>query len=528
MKRTLALLFTFLLPVLVQAQIEFGERYEQKHTWQNESYLVVSNEEEGLLLLETDFDAASKDYPVYLKQFDTELNVGWQDTLRIPQRFFIKGYHYSEKKTFLLLQNRILSSIKVLRIDAAKGQVDEFESKKIVELDITEFEVVKNTAVIGGYFEERPAVFAYDLENDIVRTLQNVYQNRSELLEIKVNRDSVTFNVLASTLTDNGDRTIVVNTYDYGGTAVRDYRLDIRPEYQLINGISSSINDITQVVVGLYSVRATNSVAGIYVNYIDRTGQQSMTYHNLGTLPHFFDYMGEKRSKKLKDKALDFIAEGKEQRYRAEVLFREVLEKDGKLIITAEYHKQLNNTPSTTRLMNYNRYNSVNNLYSLYNSYSQFYDGNVMVRETEFTHAYIMVLDMNGNLEWDDAMEIDETIEGGLDELGRFQWLGDDKAAYFYYRDEELYMKLLTPKAEAEVSESELKLMDEVDKIRHEQDATIGTVRWYDNHFIVYGVQHVRPEDKSEGLRKVFFINKISANENIEPQKLEKSRKHRR
>lgn len=509
MKKPALLLLGILLSCLANGQVEFEERYEQEHDWLKDDYLVMSNNEEGILLVQSDLDAASKTYPLFLKHLNSSLEKVWEDTVRVPQRFFVKGYFYAEKRSYLLLQNSQEHSVKVLRVDAHKKELKEFDSKEIAELSITEFEVVKNTAIIGGYFEERPVVFAYDLVQNKVRTLQNVYQNESELLEVKVNKDSLSFNVLASFKDDNKERAIMVNTYDYEGNPLRDYTIQTKPEYELINGVSSSINDISQVVVGMYGYKSNYAVSGLYVNYVDRTGTQTMNFYNFGELPRFLDYLGEKKANKQKAKALNLKKGGKELRYKASAMMRELIEKDGKLVFTGEFFKTYNQDNNVGRLNQYGRVNSNNNFNNLSNNYNQWQNTSSQVQESDVTHAYTLVLNQQGELQWDNYMEIDENITGGINEFGSFQWLGD-KAAYIYYHDKELFMKILDEMGESEMLTTDLQLMDEGDEVRLEKSESLGTLRWYDNHYLVYGIQHVRPADRTLPQRKVFFINKVS------------------
>lgn len=510
MKKPALLLLGIVFSCLLQAQVEFGERYEQEHDWLKDNYLVISNDEEGVLLVQADYDGASKKYPLFLKHLDPTLEKVWEDTVQIPQRFFVKGYFYAEKRSYLLLQNAHEHSVKVLRVDAHKKEFKEFDSKEIAELSITEFEVVKNTAIIGGYFEERPVVFAYDLVQNKIRTLQNVYQNESELLEVKVNKDSLSFNVLASFKDDNKDRAIMVNTYDYEGNPLRDYTIQTKPDYELINGVSSSINDISQVVVGMYGYKSNYAVSGLYVNYVDRTGTQTMNFYNFGELPRFLDYLGEKKANKQKAKALNLKKDGKELRYKASAMMRELIEKDGKLIFTGEFFKTYSQDNNVGRLDRYGRPESYNNINSLYNNYDQWQSTSRQVQESDVTHAYTLVLNQQGELQWDNYMEIDENITGGINEFGSFQWLGD-RAAYIYYHDKELFMKVLDESGKSEMLTTGLQLKDEGEEVRLEKSESLGTVRWYGNHYLVYGIQHVRSADRSQPLRKVFFINKVSA-----------------
>lgn len=499
MKKSALLLLGIVLSFLVQAQAEFGERFEQEYDWLQASYLVIPNNEEGVLLVQVDNDGTSNKHLLTLRHLNKNLKNVWEGTVEISQRFFVRGFFYAERRSYLLLQNTYQHSIKVLQVDTKKKEIKEFDSKEIAELDIREFEVVKNTAIIGGYFEERPVVFAYDLLHNKVRTLQNVYQNDSRLLEVKINKDSLSFNVLVSINDDNGDRAIVVNTYDFEGNSLRNYTIHTKPDYELINGLSSSINDISQVVVGLYGYKVNYAVSGLYVNYIDRTGTQTMNFYNFGELPRFLDYLGEKRANKQKTKALNMKKVGKELRYKGNAMMGALIEEDGKLVFSGEFFKTYTHDKNVGRLTEYGGI-STNN---------QEQERALKHPESDVTHAYVMVLNQQGEIQWDNYMEIDRNLIGVINEFGSFQWLGD-KAAYIYYHDKELFMKVLDQSGKSEKLTTDLPLMEEGDEIRLEKEKSLGTTRWYDNHYLVYGLQYIRSADKSLPQRKVFFINKVS------------------
>ena len=240
--------FTICLSVLIMsklaAQVEHHARYETEHQWNNQDYMVISNEHKGVLLVKPLTPGTGKDATILFSHLNSELKETWTSLVDVPKRFFLKGYHYIDDVTYLLFQNRSTNHIiKIVAINPFEQTIEEYEPKQVVDLEIYEFEVLKNSAIIGGYYDDRPVVFAYDMKNDRVRTLANVYQNNSELLEVRINRDSLTFNVIATQLDDKRDRTILVNTYDYVGNSIRDYELQTAPDHQLLSAVSSSIHN---------------------------------------------------------------------------------------------------------------------------------------------------------------------------------------------------------------------------------------------------------------------------------------------
>ncbi|MFY0593965.1 hypothetical protein [Roseivirga sp.] len=522
MKRiSISCFFLFALAT-AYAQVGHIARFESPHEWNNQDHIVISNEEKGVLLVQPMTPGTSKNVDIQYRYLDKNLEEQWIGFFEVSRRLFLKGYHYVDGVAYLLFQNRSSQRyIKLVTIDLDNQKVDSYEPKQIVELDIQEFEVIQKTAIIGGYIEGRPAVFAYDLAGGNVRTLPNVYQNNSDLLEVRVNSDSLTFNVIASEINEVKDRTILVNTYDYKGNAVRDYQLQTEEGHQLLSGISSSIIDRTQTIVGLYSMKTGTYPSGIYVNHVDKTGQQSMKYYFFGEFETFLDHTGEKRAKKLKERALSARQNNRDWRYKTDALFREIIEQDGKLIVVGEFFK-----PWTVNTDNYWRNRNQFSRFSDFadptlgtfqgltrdpNAFRQ----NGIRSDFNFTHAFALVLDEKGTVEWDSSFEIEENVDGALEDFGAFQWY-DNQGFYAFYHDKELVVKYLNDKENQKGDISELALVYEDDKLKFERDQYRGITRWYGDKYLVYGLQHVRSDETKPNLRKVFFINAITVGPKFE------------
>lgn len=521
----LCLISICLIPVY--GQVDYLNRYELENDWDNIDYVVVSNQQRGVMLVKPLSANVGKNARVEFSHLNTELKEEWAGFFETAKSQYLRGYHYHNNVTYLLFQVRSDNRfIKIVALDALKKEVRTFEPKKIVDLDISEFEAIKGSAIIGGYIEGRPAVFVYNMETDEVRTLPNVFQNNSDLLEVRINSDSVTFNVIASQLDEKKDRTILVNTYDYEGNVVRDYELITDSQHQLTSAVSSSILDRAQVVVGLYSVKTGTYPSGFYINHVDRTGRQTMKYMNFGEFDTFLEHTGKRRFPKMKERALAAKQDNKEWRYKTDALFREMIELDGKLMISGEFFKPWTvSTSSNTNWRNYNRFSGPNFFNDpAINSISGRNPGdasNLTGRsDFNFTHAFAFVINLKGEISWDGSFEINENPEGALEDFGAFQW-EDDAAYYAYYHDKEFVVKHLNDSEDKEGNRSALELPNEGDELRFEKDRFRGVTRWYGNRFLVHGVQHVRSINKSSGLRKVFFINSVAVGPKTEAGKLD-------
>ncbi len=495
----------------IKAQVNHVARYESLHESRNGAYLVIPNEDKGLLLIKPIISSSTSDSKIEVAHLGLNLKEKWQGVLDMPSRFDLGGYYYDSNITYLLFQVRSDNRfIRIVTIDTSKKEIKSFEPRQIIDLTIFEFDVINGSVVIGGYLGQRPAVYVYNMENGQVHTLSNVYQNDSELFEVRTNSDGVTFNVLVSQFDEKQDKTVQVSTYDYNGNMVRTYQLNTDPTYQLVSGMSSSIYDKSQVVVGLYSVNMNSNPSGFFINQVNKTGEQTMRYVNFGEFDTFLNHLGKKRSLRMKTKALAAKEMNKEWQYKIDVLPREMEEVNGRLVLFGEYFKPWNvRTLGRKSKSAYAKLSRFNNPFLNPNSFNGAYRLHRMSTGIGFKNGFALVLDQEGKILWDGAMDINESIYGGLVDLGSFQW-HDGKAYYAYHHDDELRMKHLNKTESTQVNVSKLTLLSEEDMLSKGAESPLKTVGWYDNQFLVYGMQYVRPIDKSENTRKVFFINAIS------------------
>lgn len=520
MIKTLVPLLMLCMFSSAKAQVSHIARFEHVHEWSNIDYIVIPNEEKGVLLVQPMTPGLGKKNAIHFRHLNSELQEDWTGVFEISKRVSLIGYHYVNNVAYLLFQNRENQRfIRIVSVDLKEKKVKDFDLKQIVDLDIKEFEVIKKSIIIGGYIEGRPAVFNYDMVSGNVQTLPNVYQNNSDLLEVRINSDSLTFNVIASEEDEKKDRTVLVNTYDYLGNPVREYQLETAANHQLLSAVSSSINNKSQVITGLYSVQLGTYPSGFYINHVDRTGIQIMKYYNFGEFDTFLDHRGKKRSTKMKERALTAKTSNREWRYKTKALFREIVEEDGKLVIMGEFYKPW--TTSTSRNSRFNDNGPMTRTIDRFSN-TRLIDDAFDIRgvtspsssDINYTHAFSLVLDEDGEILWDGSLDINENIDGPVRRFGDFQWYNGD-AYYAYYDEKEFVVSHLNNKEDTEGNTSALSLMNSEDELRFERDEYKGVTRWYDNRYLVYGLQHVKPKDKSSGMRKVFFINAVGVGPNF-------------
>lgn len=504
------------------AQLMQTARYEVSHDWTDMPYLVVNNDKRGVTIVQPKVKGSAPEFEIKFDHLNRQLDVQWSGSFQVSSQMNLVGTHYSLQHTYLLFQNRINNKFfQLVSLNLDDKNLIVFETKEIIHINLQYFEMVQNIAILGGYREDKPLVVAYNPEDGSVNTLENIYQPNAELAEVRVNKDSVTFNVMTSVLNDRKERTLVVHTFDYIGNYIRGYQLESKDEHQLLTGVSSSIRDKAQLVTGLYTTKNGSYPSGLFVNHIDKTGVQTMNFYNFAIFDSFLNHLGEKRSERLKKKARKKFKNGKDWRFKTDVFFRSMLENDNELLVTAEFFK-----PWSFSTENYNLNRFGLRRFSSFNSgrddpYRPINSSNYRApREFDFTHAFALSLSPNGEMNWDKSFTINSVHEGARDEFGAFQWY-EGQVYYSYYYRRELVAGHINGTDQNEIRTS-LSLKEKDEELKFNIDETFDFTRWYDNYILIHGVQRVKSADQKGKIRRVFFVNKLGFEPHFENEEVKK------
>ncbi len=503
-------------------QLSQTARYEIPQDWTDMSYVVINNDKQGITVIQPKVKGSDPKYELYFDHLDRDLKLKWRGSFQMSRQMNLVGYHYSMQKTYLLFQNRVNNRFfQLVSLNTEQKNIVVFDTIEILDITMQYFEMVQQTAVIGGYREDKPVVVAYNPEDGSVNTLENIYQSRAELAEVRINQDSVTFNVLTSVLNDRKERTLEVHTYDYQGNYIRGYQLESEPKYHLLTGISSSIRDKAQVVTGLYTTKNGSYPSGIFIHHIDKTGKQAINFYNFGEFNTFLDHLGDKRANRLKERARNKLEINGDWRFKTDVFFRPMLETEDEYMVMAEFYK-----PWSFSTENYNLNRIGLRRYSSFNTgrddpYRPLNPRNYRTpKEFDFTHAFVISVSAEGHMNWDRSFTINSMHEGLIDEYGEFQWF-NGQVYYSYYFRRELVASHINAQEKNEVR-TKLTLMHPEEELKFEVDDSFDFTRWYDNFLLIHGVQRIKSPNEDGEIRRVFFINKLRFDPNFKNDGMKK------
>ena len=84
----------------------------------------------------------------------------------------------------------------VLRIDLSTRKGFEYGLSNLLDMELAEFLVQNNSVIVMGVADTRPAVQVYDLDDKSVHTLQGIYGNDTQILQIRKMPEIESFQVV--------------------------------------------------------------------------------------------------------------------------------------------------------------------------------------------------------------------------------------------------------------------------------------------------------------------------------------------
>ncbi len=487
-------------------QIEQPTRYEVELEFGDDFFDVLSVKEYGILLTRKISDVYEKGKsPWQFMMLDTTLFERWRNDIFLDYSYELRGYDHLGDKAYYLFQYRQdrLGSDVILEIDVVTGIYQQYEVKRTFNYQLTEFEVINNSAVFGGYVNMRPTVVQYFFREGQTKVFPGFYFDRSRLLQIDVNDVSGIITVITSIRTFDKKNTISIRKFSSDGEMLENYNLKPEEKTSLVDARNVSIDRNNDVIAGTYSGKNVKYSRGIFLAYVDDYGEETIKYYNYAELASFFSYMKARREKRVKERIKRKKIKGKKMKFNYRLLVHDVIEYKNNYVLLGEaYYPK------------YNNYNTYGGMYSYYPNYGTSSAYRYYFEGYQYTHAVVIGFDEKGNLLWDNSFEINDVINYYLKQFVHAD-PKEDKIVLLYNYENVIRSKLIEGNDVLEgKSFSDISLKFEDDEVKTNNSEYGGLEKWYDNKFFAYGIQKIK-NMKDVGVklnRRVFFINKIIYN----------------
>ncbi len=482
------------------AQLEQPGRIEIPMRESDEDFQVVAAKERGIVLyrevknIETRME---RKYQIIL--IDSMLNTVWEQHYFINLRYIIRGFEHFDNYFYLLFQRNtesLKADLFVLRIDLDTKLSETFLIEREFLMDLTDFEVVGNTLVFGGYSNSLPTVVCYEFGKNQPKVLPGFIGERTELQHLKIDDERRLINVLVSFRTKDKRKSLSLKSFDEHGELIKNINLQPADERSLLYGETVKLDRNAELVVGTYTRKRSDMSRGIYIARISQEGDQVINYYNYADLKNFFSFMKAKRQKRIKERIQRRKIKGKKNKFFYRLLVHEVVEWNGKYIMVGEAFY-----PKYSQSAYYGGLGAPNYV----NPQSMAFEG------YKYTHAVVFGFDRRGRLLWDNSFEINDVVSYTLDQYVHIS-VSDGELALIYMFENEIRTKVIEGNEVLEGKTfNELKLSFEDDVVSNHKNEYGGLEKWYDGNLFVYGIQKIK-NIKDDGVklsREVFFINKI-------------------
>ena len=486
------------------AQVHQPDRFEIELTPYEDEYNVLSAEDQGVLVYREMSEFKSGAELWRFTMLDTSLTKKWEKEYFLDRDHIYKGYDYDENNFYFLFEIAVGNShdLKLIKMSATTGDTLNYTIKNLVPIRLEAFEMASGAAIIGGYFNEDPVVMYYSLDKKKTKVLPGIFGNRTELVQVKIEKDII--KVLVTERTFDKRNTLAIKTYDLEGNYLDNYIFKPDEDTGLIFGRVAEVNNEGSLIVGTYGARKSDYSRGLFVAQHKKDEGQVMKYFNFADLDNFFAYMKAKRQERVANKITRKKVKGKKVKFNYRLLVHEIIESEDSYIMLGEafYIKYNNNA-------NFSRYGVNSNYgYSNSNNYTP-----MNFAGYRYTHAVVIGFDKKGNKLWDNSFQIEDVLSYSLDQYVHADVV-DDKVILLYLYNNEIRTKIISGSEVFEgKSYNEVEMYFADDYVNKNNYSNIGGLeKWYDHNFFAYGVQKIKNlRDRGVKLnRKVFYINKIS------------------
>ncbi len=477
-------------------QINQPLRMEVDLKRQDNHYKVMSMEEKGIVLFrELQYIPETRKKAWEVVRLDTTLQNILTQNYYLDYEAELLGYEYRANHFYLLYRmgQYQKDDFKIIKINMDTGEDVHFDIKQIVPVSLTEFTVIGNAALLGGYVNYRPALIHYSFETKKIKVLPGIYRNRSELIELNIDEATNTFTVLMTEQTREKFSTISLKRFNAKGDLLQNTLLEPLPNSSIMYGRTTSLTNKHQFIVGTYSHKRSNFSRGIYIAQLDPSSQEKpkITYFNYGDLKNFFNYMKAKRAARVKERVERRKVQGKKVRLNYRLMVNDIIMDNGNFLMIGEAY--------------YPKYGNVN--YYGYNPGTS----NQAFLGYKYTHAVIIAFDSDGKLVYDNSFEINDVLRFQLDQLVSIN-VQDNRVILLYTYENIIRSKIIQGDEVLEGKAfNEIELAFESDIVGNNNTEVGGLKKWYGDYFFAYGVQKLKNLRASgaEWNREVFYVNKI-------------------
>lgn len=500
------------------AQIRQTSRFESERKYSDEDFTIIPLKSDGLALLreKNKFKAGNNTWEIVL--LDTALQETGTLEFEINIQNRLVGYEHSPGEVHILfVRNEVKGYMDLISISLISKEVNRFEIKPELNLQLTHFSKVGSNFIFGGFVNRESAVLLYNPVIDNLKVLPGFFQKDIELIDMRVNQNQ-TFNTLLVDRGDHDSKKVIFRTFDSSGKQLLESLADVDRDITFFTGITSTLEREDLIILGTWGKANSKQASGFFALPVNPFETRQIKRIHFAELAHYLDYLKPKRAAIIKEKTQKSIEDNKIPDFTNYAMPFKIIEHSSGFWLIAESYNpsSTNNQYPIYSPYNYYPYYSpfggyypMNRMYGPTAPYS--YGNNVQNEEdVKIVQSVVIGFDTNGTVISDFSFKLDDVKRSSLEQISDF-YVGNDSLQIFYKKESELNIlaiNLETGETTDQIQKIKLNSVDEEIRSERKQDGLIK--HWFDNSFYVWGYQTIRNRAKRDNKTKeVFYINKV-------------------
>lgn len=520
--KTFLTILSLLIFTQIQAQLEQPHRFENIQKYNDADFTVVSLEREGLALFRgTDqYKDRMRSWQVML--LDTTLQTKLDTLVTIEKEYTLIGYEYTAGMLSLLFQSGefVKDKISLCDINLKNFNINIYNIKTELDLKLAFFSRLQNSVVFAGYINSEPAIVMYDLEKSKAQMVPGFLQRNTELMDLRVNLNA-TFNVVMVEKISGQNKKIIFRTYDAHAKLLLEDTIETEGSNTVFNAISSNLYRDDLLLMGTWGKRTSDRALGFYTTLINPFEEQKTQLIQFGSLQHYLDYLKPRRADKIKTKTKAALVAGKVYEFTNNAIPYKIIEHNTGFIVLAETYapnsnnNSFNNNPNFNQAWNspYHYYNPYFPRYGVSRQYQPLgYGQNVTSEDIEIKtySSSLLFINAKGIIENDFTAKFEDLKISGVRQVSDVAYHRDSAILVYRVKNTIHFNKVDLISSESKNGETKIKLNDDFDDLRNDEDKDAEIRSWYNNTFFTWGYHSIRNINaKGDKTREVFYINKV-------------------
>ncbi|WP_057937523.1 hypothetical protein [Algoriphagus resistens] len=526
MKKSILLFFLVILAQQGFAQLRFIERYEIVSDMDDPLFEMIDSES-GLVSFRT-LPEKGLNLKRNFQYFISDSSLNTADGLiefPVKEGYDMLGYDTDKNQLFILFtKGYVTNSDKyVLQVDLKTKKGLEATVDNVLNMELMEFLVQDQKAIFMGTSDSRPVIQIHDLLTKSVHTLQGIYGNNTQILQIRKTPETRSLEVVLSKKRPSRNRDIFINTYDMEGNVIQEVKVDrfADRDQEIMDGILISTGNYQETMIGAYGLERRNSYQGMYIMDINEFGEFDFKLYTLEDFPNFYNYLDEKAKAKRDNDVKKELDKEKIPTISSIYAIRSIYQSPTAYYVYFDQYTVSNNRSgyqngiySPMGGYRYDRWsrmgmNPINDPY-LTNRFPM--SGNYQtVPEYRYVSAHFAKIAKEGQVFWDNSSSYNEMVTTYPEAFGEVAVVGED-LYHMFVEDETIKLSFFRNGEKIfENLEFELGLVNEKERIQDTNLESLRLIHWYDRYYLLSGTQRIRylNENGSDQVREVYFLTKI-------------------